>query len=264
MVWVGIAAAAASTEGSSKKKKKKKDKDKKEASNATSTNTGSAAAQIHTQTQFTAIPSKGPATHTPPPVAPATAANAHKPSTAKPPSALPKGPSATAVVATVPAAPPPVAAIVADITSRDEMVDHLLAMGFQEADCLAAITACGLDVDKAISWLCDRPSPSSDPTTKTTTGSGGNTDTARKSSVPTGKGGGVAPAGPEGDAQQKAQKDKEHKEELRRINRAWNARVPQQRAEEERRKVLGGRWCFILFDACCHVLTVYWVWCGDI
>ena len=256
MVWVGIAAAAASSEGSSKKKKKKKDKDKKEASNATSTNTGSApVGPAHAHTVATLPPP------TPAPIHTSSAAK-QKPSASKPPSAMHKGPSATAVVAAVTAAPPPVAAIVADITSRDEMVDHLLAMGFQEADCLAAITACGLDVDKAISWLCDRPSPSSDPATKTATGSGGNTDTVRKPPVPTGKGGGVAPAGPEGDAQLKAQKDKEHKEELRRINRAWNARVPQQRAEEERRKVLGGDG-FLLFDVCCHVLTVYWVWCGN-
>jgi hypothetical protein len=44
-----------------------------------------------------------------------------------------------------------------NLTSRDEMVDHLLSMGFKESDCLQAITVCGTDIDRAISWLCERP-----------------------------------------------------------------------------------------------------------
>lgn len=43
------------------------------------------------------------------------------------------------------------------VASRDELVDRLLAMGFKEADCLAAISLYGTDVDRAISWLCEKP-----------------------------------------------------------------------------------------------------------
>lgn len=43
------------------------------------------------------------------------------------------------------------------VASRDEIVDRLLAMGFKEADCLSAISLYGTDIDRAISWLCDRP-----------------------------------------------------------------------------------------------------------
>jgi hypothetical protein len=41
--------------------------------------------------------------------------------------------------------------------SHDEMMDNLLAMGFQESDCLQAIQRYGTDLDSAISWLCERP-----------------------------------------------------------------------------------------------------------
>ena len=43
------------------------------------------------------------------------------------------------------------------VASRDELVDHLLAMGFTEPDCLAAIALYGNDMDRALSWLCERP-----------------------------------------------------------------------------------------------------------
>lgn len=43
------------------------------------------------------------------------------------------------------------------VASRDEMVDRLLSMGFQEADCLQAIQLYGTDFDRAISYLCEGP-----------------------------------------------------------------------------------------------------------
>lgn len=54
----------------------------------------------------------------------------------------------------------PIAAAAMSVASRDEMVDGLLAMGFKEADCLAAVTRYGTDLDQAISWLCERPNSS--------------------------------------------------------------------------------------------------------
>lgn len=45
----------------------------------------------------------------------------------------------------------------ADLISRDELLNHLLNMGFAENDCMAAIHACGNNVDLAMTWLCDRP-----------------------------------------------------------------------------------------------------------
>lgn len=51
--------------------------------------------------------------------------------------------------------------------SHDEMMDNLLAMGFQESDCLQAIQRYGTDLDSAISWLCERPQePIVEPTKK--------------------------------------------------------------------------------------------------
>jgi hypothetical protein len=134
-------------------------------------------------------------------------------------------PSAANVIAPIIPTPAPTATVLGDVVSRDDLLSHLLAMGFAESDCLAAISSCGLNVDMAISWLCDPPPPS-----QTKAGDSKEQKKATGTSV-------SAPSPQELDAQLKLQKDKEHKEEQRRINRAWNARVPQQRAEEERKKV---------------------------
>lgn len=150
-----------------------------------------------------------------------------------------------------------------EVTSRDELVDHLLAMGFAEADCLQAILACGLDVDRAISWLCERPPPpaptakvnpspntssgnhssqSKDSSTKKITSSASlGSNTSAVGNVSSGLVSGAYPPDSELTPAQKAQKDKDHKEELRRINREWNAKVPQQRAEEEKKKAEADR-----------------------
>lgn len=175
------------------------------------------------------MPPDGPA----PPVAKSTPSqdsqqksttNTPQKSSTNPPhkAATPVLPTSANVIAPIIPTPAPTATVLGDVVSRDDLLSHLLAMGFAEADCLAAISSCGLNVDMAISWICDRPSP---PKTKAP---------EQK------KGVGNSPSAPtpqEWDAQLKLQKDKEHKEEQRRINRAWNARVPQQRAEEERKKV---------------------------
>lgn len=138
---------------------------------------------------------------------------------------IPVLPTSANVIAPIIPTPAPTATVLGDVVSRDDLLSHLLAMGFAESDCLAAISSCGLNVDMAISWLCDRPSPSKEKSS------------ASKEQK---KGAGTSSSAlttQELDAQLKLQKDKEHKEEQRRINRAWNARVPQQRAEEERKKV---------------------------
>lgn len=105
----------------------------------------------------------------------------------------------------------------AEIRSRDELLEHLLAMGFAENDCYAAITACGINMEEAISWLCDRPAMMNSKTTTAVANKREMEDKAREERA-------------------KEQKEKDLKEELRRINRAWNAKVPQQRAEEEEKK----------------------------
>lgn len=128
--------------------------------------------------------------------------------------------------------------IVAEIRSRDELLDHLLAMGFSEQDCMAAITACGLNVDMAISWLCDDRRQTK-PAGNAPTAPAPPASTQPHPSIPSDskKMSSSSAAAAELEAQAKAQKEKDLKEELRRINRAWNAKVPYQRQEEERKKV---------------------------
>jgi hypothetical protein len=172
------------------------------------------------------------------------------PPASAPPLKASPAPSATLTAPSTPSSKPSAIDAISEVKSRDELLDHLLAMGFAEADCLAAISACGLNVDMSISWLCDRPANApTPPSQKSSKPASSNLSDAKDS----GKKGPVVPAKnpstplsvsapppppPDADALLKAQKDKEHKEELRRINRAWNARVPQQRAEEERKKVI--------------------------
>jgi hypothetical protein len=148
---------------------------------------------------------------------------------------------------------------VVDVASRDELVNHLLAMGFQESDCLAAISLYGKDLDKSLSWLCDNPMvpkgclSSSDVIKSSGVGGGAtsgsncvvshnanmsaNVPIAASTSTPKTK------ASTQSTAQIAAQinfdneairlqKETDHKEELRRINRAWN-----QKAEDEKKRV---------------------------
>ena len=142
-----------------------------------------------------------------------------------------------------------------EVTSRDELLDHLLAMGFVEANCLEAIKVCGLDVDRAISWLCEPSHIQSDPpaqrkANKSNTvlkdanknkagislSNAAHSHPKSTSAVVDGGSKNTVQADSELTPAQKAQRDRDHKEELRRINREWNARVPQQRAEEEKKK----------------------------
>jgi Ankyrin repeats (3 copies) len=121
---------------------------------------------------------------------------------------------------------------VVDVASRDEMLNHLLAMGFAEVDCFSAITLFGKDLDRALSWLCDRPAKTSESdstsvsvrsitsSTHTHTTSGSTVTSSAADSVTQ-----LAEAN-------RLQKEKDHKEELRRVNRAWNIK-----AEDEKKKV---------------------------
>ena len=130
---------------------------------------------------------------------------------------------------------------VVDVASRDELVDHLLAMGFPEPDCLAAISLYGRDLDRALSWLCDRPSVP--PGGSAVAGNQGNNDSNSSGSSrdealnSAGVGGTLSSAsgsavGSLNTESMRVQKEKDLKEELRRINRAWN-----RKAEDEKKKV---------------------------
>lgn len=118
------------------------------------------------------------------------------------------------------------------VASRDEMVDRLLAMGFKESDCLAAIALYGTDIDQAISWLVEKPTRTNVPepkprankedTTKAATPEVTTTPAKSSSSESSNK-------SPEGETALSLQ---QKREELRRINREWNAKT-----EDEKRKV---------------------------
>ena len=154
-------------------------------------------------------------------------------------------------------APRPSSAVVAvvDVASRDELVDHLLAMGFPEPDCLAAISLYGRDLDRALSWLCDRPSvpPSGSATGGATPGntdlnsSGSSRAISRDEALSsTGVGSAVSSVagcavGSTNTESMRVQKEKDLKEELRRINRAWN-----RKAEDEKKKVSSAVYYFIV------------------
>jgi hypothetical protein len=141
--------------------------------------------------------------------------------------------------------------------SRDELLDHLLAMGFPEADCLTALSVCGKDIDLAITWLCEHPpgtpapapaksaptaqpqsKPSAQQTPSKSTGGNSGSNSNNASKTPTPKTAAppavTTPAANTSAAADAAakQKEKDLKEEMRRINRAWNAK-----AEDEKKKV---------------------------
>lgn len=135
------------------------------------------------------------------------------------------------------------------IVSRDELVDRLLSMGFREADCLTAITLYGTDIDQAISWLCDRPNPTSSIDNKSsgrvlsregsmkgnTTESNAAASTNVTSSQPQQTTSAPKTVSKESSLASTIDQTAElqmKKEEMRRINRAWNAKT-----EDEKRKV---------------------------
>jgi hypothetical protein len=238
------------------KKKKKKDKDGKEkpAVNATAP----------------AAPVPAPKVEAPAPVIPpvpaavaqapiaaagksvAAPAAAVAPSTPAPaPTKNKKGKGAKNAAAPPPVPEPTINAMAEmSVSSRDELVDRLLAMGFREADCLQAISLYGTDTDQAISWLCERPvvaapppppatskpeaSKSKDAAAPMSLGASMAASSPRTAPLPApatpvaaGSNGGTAANAPSS-----AQKLQKEKEELRRINRAWNLK-----AEDEKRKV---------------------------
>jgi len=147
-----------------------------------------------------------------------------------------------------------------ELVTRDEMVGCLLSMGFPEADCLAALSACGTNLDRAISWLCERPDRNTVSQGTENNTSASTIDKGKKSSGGVGAGSSSVSVtsnpsstvtGPversdstqNSSASQAAaaaaaatQRESDLKEQLRKINRAWNAKVPLQRAAEEERK----------------------------
>lgn len=119
---------------------------------------------------------------------------------------------------------------VVDVASRDELLDHLLAMGFAEVDCFSAISLFGKDLDRALSWLCDRPAQTGESDSASSKSAVSSTHTHTTSSSTT-----VSSASDSATQLAEAnrlQKEKDHKEELRRVNRAWNIK-----AEDEKKRV---------------------------
>ena len=142
---------------------------------------------------------------------------------------------------------------VVDVASRDELVDHLLAMGFAESDCLSAISLYGKDLDQALSWLCDRPAKSTENNChslshglKSTSSSSHNSSNHSKQSGNNNNNNSNSSNSNNGTSStsvtdnpsnsqienMRLQKEKDHKEELRRINRAWNLKN-----EDEKKRV---------------------------
>lgn len=121
----------------------------------------------------------------------------------------------------------PLSSLVAatDLISRDEMLENLINMGFPEADCMAAIVACGTNIDRAISWLCERPNLSAPNSSHASAQA-----KVASTQVQTSKTANSVAAVPK-------EKEKDHKEELRRINKAWNQKAEDElkRQEQERK-----------------------------
>ena len=267
------AADTAATTSKADKKKKKKDKTTTTTAAAVATTVAAnastkvaASAPVPTPTTTTSVPP--PTTSTTTPIVPATTKlnrkNAKKLALAQTQSTAPPEPKQTI---------DPIAEM--SVSSRDELVDRLLAMGFLEADCLQAISLYGTDTDQAISWLCERPAVVT-PTT-TTTGTGNPTTTPMKSSkdhkisahstdkkihsttttTPSTKqssssttSSSTAVTSSQQNAISSAQKLQREKEELRRINRAWN-----QKAEDEKRKVRLNYIVLFTITSCCCILV---------
>jgi Ankyrin repeats (3 copies) len=120
---------------------------------------------------------------------------------------------------------------VVDVASRDELLNHLLAMGFAEVDCFSAISLFGRDLDRALSWLCDRPTQTneSECTSVRSVASSTHTHTTSGTTVASSVVDNVTQLA----ETNRLQKEKDHKEELRRVNRAWNIK-----AEDEKKKVI--------------------------
>ena len=273
---VPVEAADTATTTTSKADKKKKKKDKTTTTTAAAVATTVAAnastkvaasAPVPTPTTTTSAPTTTTSTTTP--IVPTTTKlnrkNAKKLALAQTQSTAPPEPKQTI---------DPIAEM--SVSSRDELVDRLLAMGFLEADCLQAISLYGTDTDQAISWLCERPAVVTPTTTTTTTGNATTTpmksskdhkisahstdkkihstttpSTKQSSSSTTSSSTAATSSQQMGNnAISSAQKLQREKEELRRINRAWN-----QKAEDEKRKVRLNY--IVLFTITCCCILVY-------
>ena len=118
---------------------------------------------------------------------------------------------------------------VVDVASRDELVDHLLAMGFDESDCFSAVSLFGRDLDRSLSWLCDRPAIKSDVDDP----SGSLTASSRGQSTPNNAGAGDGSDGANTLTDSSStQRDNDLPSQLRSVNRAWNLK-----AEDEKKRV---------------------------
>ena len=122
---------------------------------------------------------------------------------------------------------------IVDVASRDELVDHLLAMGFDESDCFSAVSLFGRDLDRSLSWLCDRPAVKPDVDDP----AGSLTASSRGQSTPNNAGAGAG-AGDGSDGanaltdNSSTQRDNDLPSQLRSVNRAWNLK-----AEDEKKRV---------------------------
>ena len=238
-------AAVPATPSTDKKAKKKKDKEKAAANPAaTATLAKSVASSVAPAVSETIAPvatantkgNKNPSTEgvvsaaapVVPAAAPASATKGKKNKKEKNSTAAGAGATAAAETLSI----NPIAEM--SVSSRDEMVDRLLAMGFREADCLHAISLYGTDIDQAISWLCDRPAvaaptPSKVPEEVTRPVDASPVASGHMTLAAAMAAGAAMTAPTTPGSAATLQKEKE---ELRRINRAWNAK-----AEDEKRKV---------------------------
>jgi 3-oxoacyl-ACP reductase-like protein len=104
-------------------------------------------------------------------------------------------------------------------------------MGFDESDCFSAVSLFGRDLDRSLSWLCDRPAVKSDiddqvgSATATARGHG----TSSSAGTGTGDSSDGATALTEGSL---TQRDNDLPSQLRSVNRAWNLK-----AEDEKKRV---------------------------
>lgn len=121
--------------------------------------------------------------------------------------------------------------------ARRDLCRHLMSMGFAESDCNAAIDACGANVEAAISWICDRPKQNAVRSVPETPIEAAIIKASLAPSLSVPPQPTAAAKSPASEEEALALKLQREREKLREINRKWNAKVPQQRAEEERKRV---------------------------
>lgn len=126
-------------------------------------------------------------------------------------------------------------------TSNDHMLDNLLAMGFSESDSLRGFSHCGRDLEAIVTWLCDNTSNATPPCSDERNSIAAENVVQIDRNIQTQHGKNAPAAMQTQPGRASHQKDKALKEELRRINKAWN-----QKAELEKKKVIRTYFCALV------------------